>query len=318
MSFLLRSSGPQGLLDQLSSSTTIIGAWSSCRSLKSSTYSAGAMKVRSNEAGTQTNIGFVGRLLNTAALIAVCVGGEKEGVIQWNDQSGNANHLAPQSGAADSVICSTTGTLSFPVTVTGGSSMPMVGFGPGNQAGSTGVAPSMITPIPMPVSFGAVAKHFALVVYYDIKSGGAAFGEICAYRHTGDANSFSTTTSAIHIQRDNSTTSGIYTAAANSLHQAQSGTLAQNALHMLGSLYNSADTILYGDGSAGTGGAYTQTLGSGGSYSVGAANQATTTDNWNGWIAELIIGTFSNSAAAFEAGDWTTMLNNTAAFYPVP
>src|ERR1039458_6003767 len=89
-----RGGGPVGLLDGLSGTTTIIGAWSSARSLKSSTYGAGAMKVRSNEAGAQSTIGFVGSVLNTALLLSVCVGGQKEGVIQCIDQSGHGFHMA--------------------------------------------------------------------------------------------------------------------------------------------------------------------------------------------------------------------------------
>lgn len=309
--------GLPGLLDTLSSSTTIIGAWSSCRALKSSTYNAGAIKVRSNQAGTQTTIGFVNSLLNTAALLAVCVGGQKEGVIELFDQSGNANHMAPQIGSADCVIVSTTGTFPFPVTVAGGGSLPMPGFGAGNNAGLSGSAPVMSTAAPMPVSFGAVSKHFMLCVMKGTSGSGDIHGEVANFVHTGDTHSFNATTSCIHLQRNASATTGAYDSFNFNGFKALD-TITESNLHLSGSLFDGAHQTLYVDRVAGTGVANTQSLGAGGSYGMGATADSAAIDPWCGAIAEMIVGTFTNSAAAFVAGDWALMQNNLRTFYKTP
>lgn len=317
LSFLTPGAYTPYMLDGLSSTTTIVGAWSSGRALKRSVYGAGAMKVRSNEAGTQTTVGFSGGLLNVTTLLAACVATQKLGVIQWNDQSGNGNHMAPQSGAADCVIASTTGTLTHPTTVLGGASMPMIGFGAGNQSGGTGSAPNMSTAQPMPVSFGAVSQHFMLGVFIGTSGSGDAHGEIANFVHTGDTNSFSATTSCIHLQRNNSSTSGAYCNFNYNGFKATQ-TITEGFLHLGGSLFDGADMWVYADKSPGGSVANTQSLGSGGRYAIGACAGLASTDPWCGFIGEVVVGTFTNSASSFRSGDFLTMENNMRSFWKTP
>ena len=278
------------------------------------------MIVRSANAGTHTTIGFSGVILNKAALLAVCVGGSAEGAYQLTDQSGNANHQIANPGASDGILVSTTGTLTSPVTVAGGTALPMLGIGSGNQAGATGVNPNYRTAAPMPVSFSATAKHFMIAVLKPTSGAGSGnFNHVAEYLHTGDSSSSSATTSVAHMYTDGSTTSGLYsTTGGGPDHSKITLSGGNTGLHLVASVYDGANSIMYADRVAGTTVAITTALGAGGAYCVGAHVGTPTLDVWNGFIAEMLIGQFTSTPAAFAAGDLVTMQNNMRTFYGTP
>ena len=316
---LAKSAGFTGLLDQLSGTTTIIGAWSVCRALKGITYSAGAMKARSNDTGSGTVIGFNGTIINTTALNALWSSGLAVGVNELFDQSGNGNHLFPQSGASDGILIGTGGSYTSPVTVAGGTSLPMLGFGAGNQSGSTGVNPNMVTTVPMPVSFSATAKNFMICVLKPTSGAGSGnFNHVAEYLHTGDSSSSSATTSVAHMYTDGSTTNGIYSTTGGGSDLSKITLSPAGGLHLAASVYDGTDSIMYVDRVAGTSVAFTASLGSGGSYCVGAHVSNPTLDVWNGFIPEILIGQFTSTPAIFAAGDLVVIQNNMRTFYGTP
>ena len=309
------------LLNQLSAGTTVIGAWSTARRLKIGVSHA-FLAIPASGAGTDIGFTSVG-LLDTAALISFAAGaavglGSNGQLGWWYDQSGNGNNLSADHGFNVSGCQVTTGAgaLNAPITVAGGTSMPMV------TTGSTGVyglgsipgflSTQQLTSGIMATPFGAVKTWWCFTVVR-LKSGsGSTFGRIASFTASGQTTDSTTGGSAFLLAGSN--TSGALENFKASGSAVATGTSPVGSPTLLGSVFTATTGQIYVDRATQTSGSNSASLGSTGIYDVGnyytngvAANGILAAD-----FAEQICGT------VIAAGDLTLIQDNMRAFYETP
>jgi len=75
----------------------------SLRRVGDSSYSGGAIRIREDSGNTETDIGFVGEDLDTAAIASHC-GANNGYIVTWYDQTGNGNDLTQSTTANQPLI----------------------------------------------------------------------------------------------------------------------------------------------------------------------------------------------------------------------
>jgi len=304
---------PIPLLSLLSGTTTVIGAYSTGRKLASAATSPFTATNISdvNYTALFTSMGA----LNTAGLLTFA-NNLSLGLTTWNDQSGSGNNLPLGTGNTSYPPLCGGGSLNLPITTTQGvMPLPSIGYNgtiTGSRAPWFSLSP-MITP------FGAVAKFFSIAVFRPKSGQGSTVGRLTQYLATGDVSAFTATTSCILIARNGSTTTGAMATGRNSTVPS-GGTGPSNTPTMQGIVYDGTNATYYIDRTGQTPGAFTGNLGATGAFAIGDGTEFITvaTDNMACDIAEVIIGTFTSSAATFAAGDWTVIQNNMRAFWNTP
>lgn len=287
------SSGP--LLNTLAAGTTVVGAWSTGRLLK--TGAAGAFY--SNTIGSASNlIPFLGTgIVDTSTLTTANMGlygGPGGNTSQsWVDQSGNGNSLG--RGNTNSRYCPVTtgaGALNAPITIAGGSSVPMLSLGyNGLSVANNGPFISTNPLGTMPVDYGTSAACWAFMMVRLASGVGDVFGSLANFVHTGDIGPSAGAGSAEMMARDNSTTSGLMYAEKTPTFATDTAPVGRSTC--LGSVFDGTNITLYVDGVAGTPVAYSGALAAGGNFASGdwANAGAFGTHSIGADIAELITGT---------------------------
>lgn len=302
------------LLNQLSAGTTVIGAWSSARQLKTSATVA----MHASKPGVAfQDIGFNGGLLDTAGLISFG-GGSDVGAFSLFDQTGNSNFLV-QITISSCPRVTTGGSLNAAITVAGGKSMPGVslgynGVGSGIRNPEYQVGPNNITPGSMSTPFGAVATWWSFSVLRIVSGGASVAGRISSFTPTGQttdviagamllATNGASTSSPMPLQTFVGASGPIAT-----------GTAPLGALALVGHVDDGVHSQIYVNRSAQTQGSASASLGATGTYCLG--NFDGNTGENNGFLKadvyEHIIGT------TLAAADLTLIQANMKAFYGTP
>jgi hypothetical protein len=307
------------LLNQLSAGTTIIGAWSMARKLKSGVTVA--FYANPVGGGATNAIGFTGNLVTTSGLttanMALYGGPGGNTGLSLQDQTGNANHLGRCN--SQSLYCPVTtgaGALNAPITCIGGFHAPMFSCGYNGLSVAT-VANALSTSNAaggvMPVSYGA-ATHYFMFAVLRLKSGvptSSLFGRVGCFQHTGDATDAGSTTSATFGTRANTNTTGAIEGFQNNL-ALSAGTASTTNPFLFGSVFDGVHNTLYLDRAAQTSVAATGTLGSGGNFGVGNY-PGNTTNTTNGVIGADIVEVITGTTLA--AGDLALIQANMRVFY---
>ena len=308
------------VLNQLSSGTTVIGAWSTCRRLLVGvTYGmlvATAGGVGGGSSGIQVGFDAKGRIdmravnqywasFNNGGAATVGLGCTT-GSGNLYDQSGNANHLSTDNGfnTLGSSLVLPHGSLNATVRIFDRSILCAAGLGYagyGTGASQPVLSTAQLASGNMAVSFGAVPTWWGIVACRP--KAVAQTNQLIAYQHSGDSSPTNATTS-FALSAVVTTPGGVkLEGQANNQTLGAGGNAVSNAVHIMGFIANNTTWTNWIDGAPVGSSSYTQTLGSGGSLKLGA--------NSNGDMIEAIVGTTTTP------GDWAVLMANMAAFYQV-
>lgn len=193
-----------------------------------------------------------------------------QGVEQWNDQSGNGNHLIQATSANRPTF--NTNQLN---------SLPAIGFDP------TSAIQTLLTAT---LSLGGTTASVFVVAK---GSTPAANARLFVFLANGQASDFNNTGSALLLFYAAATT---IQALRNSVNESQ-GTIVDGSFQEMGSIYDGAHNTVYIGGTAQTAVADINTFGATGAFQVGAGSASGLAGGMKGSIAEIIVTNTIISAA---------------------